>query len=181
MFSIHSRHCIDCLVMLHNFIIRRFGFLLFFRTVYPFYQPSEKPTTTSRGTPARFGKIHLAGADVHCNGTLKVWPVVHDSRELRVLVLNKNESFACNVLLYLTEPFKTGRIQRMNSDPNFPVNVTDQVGLPQPYKCALVMHTWLCSKTHLYLGRMQPLLALTGYEPLECDIVSMFKTSYLNL
>ncbi len=109
---------------------RRFGNLLFYRTVYPANQVSEKLTTTSRGGPAQFAKVAGATGELYCTSGIKVWPVVHDSGELRVMVLNKNSGVTgdCQVVLMLTELYAQASLQRMTGDTSAPLNISSQVG-----------------------------------------------------
>ncbi len=98
-----------------------FGNMLFSRAAYPSSQPSEAATTTSQGGAPRFAKVVGAAADESCNGFLKLWPLVHDSGELRVMAINKNEAKDCQVVLFLTETYSAASIQRLMTeitDPN---------------------------------------------------------------
>ncbi len=93
----------------------RFGYQLFTRAAYPFYQASEQGATTSLGGPARFAKTAYAKSDSGCQGYLKVWPVVHDSGELRIMVVNKGAT-DCTTVIRMNNKFGDATLQLMTSD-----------------------------------------------------------------
>lgn len=105
----------------------RFGWQLFLRAAYPAYQSSEKKLTTSKGGAPKFAQIVQAGIDGACNATIKMYPLVHDSRELRILALNKAASVDCNVVIYLTESYGKATIQRLTSSLTGPSDAAAQV------------------------------------------------------
>jgi hypothetical protein len=95
--------------------MHRYGWQLFLRTAYPKYQVSEQPTTTSQGGAPQYAKVSQAAAAPECHQRIKVFPLVQDSGELRIMVLNKAAHQDCNVMLYLTKAYGNATLQRMTS------------------------------------------------------------------
>jgi hypothetical protein len=74
--------------------------------------------TIADGRPAKFLRVNKATGTKGCFGSLKVWPVIHQSKtkgqeEVRVIVLNKNDEADCSVNLQLTGLFGDGQATRM--------------------------------------------------------------------
>jgi hypothetical protein len=93
-----------------------FGYLLFQRTVNP---AAAGEDTISDGNPGSYAVITKAEATRACGANVKVWPVMHTSKdgrqeELRVAVLNKQIVQDCNVVIKVTgaydEPAEVTRL-----------------------------------------------------------------------
>jgi hypothetical protein len=111
----------------------RFGNLLFARTAYPKYQNTAADTTSKGGAPT-FVSVQYAAGDQGCAGLVKIWPLLHDSRELRIMILNKAlPGTDCNVLIYLTEMYGKGTLQRMVNDPS--------LGIPTDLRAQVMIFT----------------------------------------
>ena len=93
-----------------------FGYLLFQRTVNP---AATGEDTIGDGNPGSYAVITKAEATRPCGASVKVWPVLHISKdrrheELRVAVLNKQTSQHCHVVIKVTGAFnEPGEITRL--------------------------------------------------------------------
>jgi hypothetical protein len=106
-----------------------YGYMLFQAAAAPKAAEASNlgPSATVDGTAGRFATIKSAAATPACEaGQVKIWPVVHNTsylsqisgvkKELRVVVLNKNDESDCLVTLKLSEGFQDASLTRVQAE-----------------------------------------------------------------